>query len=177
MHAKATSEGGKTATKTKTQTKKNSSPEPQGHFWALPQEAPGPNLAEVHPGQVRAAPPRFVKPTPAAPSAPLAGSGPVLSREGARGRQPAEVGVPLSPRLGLRPSLNLSRGPLPLAITPLHPLPRSFPPSNTQPLTPSSPPPQNSMHEPIPSPRASDTSLIGKPREGKQALSRGPWLN
>lgn len=57
----------------------------------------------------------------------------------AHGRQPAArrwVGVPLSPRLGLRLPFNLRCGPLPRSVTPLHPPHRNFPPSNAQPINP-----------------------------------------
>lgn len=118
---------------------------------------------------------------PAAPSAPPPGrlhSPLPASRRWAGGRRlrGAEVGGwgspyrPDSVASSFQPSLR----PLPLAITSLH---RNFPPSSTQTLTPSSPPTQSPTRAPLPSPCAPDTSLLGKPRGGKQSLSRGPWPN
>lgn len=137
------------------------------------QKAPRPNRDRVCASARRTA-------NPAAPSAPPPGrlhSPLPASRRWARGRRPggAEVGGWGSP---YRPDSvcvllsTLAEGPLPLAITSLH---RNFPPSSTQTLTPSSPPAQNPIRAPLPSPCAPDTSLIGTPRGGEQSISRGLW--
>lgn len=111
---------GKTITTKIKQTKRTRA---QNHrVISLSQEATGTNLAEVHLGQVSSAPRGSFKPTPAAPSVPhprrLHSPLPALSGDGERRRQSARcaevVGggrVPLSPRLGLCPSFNLSCGP------------------------------------------------------------------
>lgn len=136
--------------------KKNSRPEPQGGFWSRSQEAPG----QIRPRGAQAKP-RAVATAPAGPSARAPGrlhSPPAARRRWARGRQPAAPrgGSPYRPDSVRVLPPTLATGPLPLAITPLHPLHQNFPPSNTQ-LTPSSPSTQNSARAPLPSPRASDT--------------------
>lgn len=121
---------------------KNSRPKPLGGFWSLSRGAPGANPA--YPDQTALCVTARQKANPAVPSFAYAREAPQSSlplaeggkRSAARCAEVGGWGFPPSPRLGGRPPFNLNSGRLPFVITPLNPLHRNFPPSNTQPINP-----------------------------------------
>lgn len=154
----------------KPKNKKNSSPEPQGGFWALSREAVPANPARRRPDQTGTVSERPARrganpaapstvPSPPPPEGGPAAAGPAAPRS--LGGWLGGGGPPIAQTRFASPFPPSRRGPCPLATTSLL---RNLAPSSTQTLTRSSPPTASR-------PRTSARS----PRSGPRAPRRTAW--
>lgn len=137
----------------------------------------GPMRTQAEP---RCVPLRYAKPLPPAPSVPSPWR---LRKQAEPGRGCQFTvprwgwGVPLWPSPGLRPSFNLSCGPLAPVLARQCPPRGNFPPSSTR-LTPSSPPTQNSSLCLCPLPAfQTRLSTENRPEGSKRAAQNSGWIS